>query len=54
MTRVRGRRGKHVHVSHDLRIALCGIKVDGFIIIVDEHETCSRCIAVLEDIQNGN
>ncbi len=55
MTAVRGKRGKHVHVTADLRMALCGIKVDGFILTPNVPVTCVRCLNVVLDIhENGN
>jgi len=46
LTPVKGRRGRHVHITQNLRMALCGIKVDGFIVTPDEPTTCPRCVTI--------
>lgn len=45
-TAVKGKRGRLVHTTMNLRMALCGIKVDGFIVMPDDEVTCQRCLTL--------
>jgi hypothetical protein len=49
MTRVRGKRGKLVHATTDLRRSLCNRKVDGFIVEPDSDITCDVCLTIARD-----
>lgn len=44
MTPVRGKRGKWVHWTHDLRTTLCRKKCDGWIVEPDTKPTCEICL----------
>lgn len=55
MTPVRGKRGRLIHLSADLRKTLCGRRVEGWIVEPDTNATCSVCVDVDLDIaRNGN
>lgn len=40
---VRGKRGRLVHWTRDLRICLCGRRCDGFIVEPDVEADCQAC-----------
>jgi hypothetical protein len=44
MTPVRTRRGKVVHLTHDLQVTLCGKTLQGYIVEPRAEPLCRACI----------
>jgi hypothetical protein len=40
----RPRRGSRVHDTHDMRVTVCGLRCDGWIVEPDGPADCTKCV----------